>query len=139
MQAWSPLWNRLPWALAGSLTVLSVIAVQAVVNRGLVTGGLLIAGIRGRDLLGTREDNLTEIATLCLGGLVALAALHEPWLCILVIAPMVALQRGALVRELETAATTDAKTGLLNAVAWEHLAKRETGSRAPRGVRGWPC
>jgi diguanylate cyclase (GGDEF)-like protein len=38
---------------------------------------------------------------------------------------MVALQRGALVRELETAATTDAKTGLLNAIAWEQLAKRE--------------
>jgi diguanylate cyclase (GGDEF)-like protein len=38
---------------------------------------------------------------------------------------MFTLQRGALMREMETAATTDAKTGLLNAVAWEHLADRE--------------
>jgi diguanylate cyclase (GGDEF)-like protein len=60
-----------------------------------------------------------------------LAALHEPWLCILVLAPMITLQRGALVRELETAATTDAKTGLLNATAWEQLAKREM-NRADR-------
>ena len=38
---------------------------------------------------------------------------------------MVTLQRGALVRELEVAATTDSKTGLLNAVAWEQVAQRE--------------
>jgi diguanylate cyclase (GGDEF)-like protein len=91
--------------------------------------------VRGRDLLGTRDDNLIELATLCLGGLVALAAVHEPWLCILVIAPMATLQRGALVRELETAATTDAKTGLLNAIAWDHLANREL-ARAARQKTG---
>jgi diguanylate cyclase len=82
-------------------------------------------GARGRVLIGSYDDNLIELATLCLGGLVALAALYQPWLAVLVIAPMYTLQRGALVRELETAATTDAKTGLLNAVAWEQLAKRE--------------
>ncbi|HET6876421.1 MAG TPA: GGDEF domain-containing protein, partial [Jatrophihabitans sp.] len=55
----------------------------------------------------------------------------QPVLAILVIAPMVTLQRGALMRELETAASTDAKTGLLNPVAWEHLAQREL-ARAQR-------
>jgi diguanylate cyclase (GGDEF)-like protein len=62
---------------------------------------------------------------------VALAILHEPWLAVLVVAPMMALQRGAWVRELETAATIDSKTGLLNAIAWEHVAKREL-ARAER-------
>ena len=39
--------------------------------------------------------------------------------------PMILLQRGALIRELETVASTDSKTGLLNAIAWEQLAQRE--------------
>jgi len=124
-------WQSMPWALTGAVSVLVAIAVHTITNRTLITLALFGVGVRGRTLLGSRDDNLTELATLCLGGLVAMAALHQPWLCVLVIAPMVALQRGAMVRELETAATTDAKTGLLNAVAWEHLAKREI-ARAQR-------
>jgi diguanylate cyclase (GGDEF)-like protein len=102
-----------------------------VINRALPSVALIINRVPLRELRGTREDNLIELATLCLGGLVAIAALHEPWLCVLAVAPMVTLQRGALVAELETAATVDAKTGLLNAVAWEHLTQREL-SRAER-------
>jgi diguanylate cyclase (GGDEF)-like protein len=124
-------WGALPWSLSGSVSVIAAIVVYTTVNRGLVTLALTSVGVRGRVLLGSRDDNLIEIATLCLGGLVALAVLHVPWLAALVIAPMVTLQRGALVRELEMAATTDAKTGLLNAVAWEHVAQREI-SRARR-------
>jgi len=115
----------LPWALGGLASVLLAITVYGVVNRALVTIALLYMGARGKELLGTRDDNLVELATLCLGGLVSLAVIYQPWTAVLVLAPMVALQRGAVVRELETAATTDAKTGLLNAVAWEQLAKRE--------------
>jgi diguanylate cyclase (GGDEF)-like protein len=44
---------------------------------------------------------------------------------------MFILQRGALVNQLQQAATTDAKTGLLNATTWEQLAHREI-SRAER-------
>jgi diguanylate cyclase (GGDEF)-like protein len=121
----------MPWALAGPVPVLLAILAYTTVNRLLVTVVLVMMGVRGRGLLGSRDDNLIELATLCLGGLVSIAVLNEPWLAILVIAPMVTLQRGALVRELETAAATDAKTGLLNAVAWEQLAQREL-SRAVR-------
>lgn len=127
----SNLWDRLPWALAGAVSVVLAILVYTGVNRLLVTLALVGFGVRGRALIGSRDDNMIELATLCLGGLVAVAVLHQPWLTILVIAPMVTLQRGALVRELETAAMTDAKTGMLNAVAWEQLAKREL-SRAAR-------
>jgi diguanylate cyclase (GGDEF)-like protein len=125
LQQWQPVWSGVGWALGGSISVMVVIAIQSTVNRSLVVIGLMQMGVNGRVLLGTRDDNLIELATLCLGGLVGIAAVHEPWLCVLVIAPMVTLQRGALVRELETAATVDAKTGLLNAIAWEQLAKRE--------------
>jgi len=124
-------WHGAPWMLAGAISVVVVIVAHTLINRMLVTFGVLLLGVRGRALLGTADDNLIEIATLCLGGLVALAVLYQPWLAALVLAPMVTLQRGALVRELETAATVDAKTGLLNAIAWEHLAQREL-SRAQR-------
>jgi diguanylate cyclase (GGDEF)-like protein len=130
MHAGASVWTSLPWMLAGAVSVLVVIVVHTCINRSLVTGALLILGVRGKELLGSQDDNLGELATLCLGGLVALAALHEPWLCVLVLAPMVTLQRGALVRELETAASTDSKTGLLNAIAWEHLATRELARAA---------
>lgn len=117
--------HGLPWALTGSLPVLVAVAAYTTINRLLVTVGLVVMGVRGRILLGSRHDNLIELSTLCLGGLVSLAVLYQPWLALLVVAPMVTLQRGALVRELETAASTDSKTGLLNAVAWDHLAQRE--------------
>jgi diguanylate cyclase (GGDEF)-like protein len=116
-------WSHSPWTL--SMSVVVVIVVHAAINRALVTVALVALDVRGRALLGTRDDNLVELATLCLGGLVAVAVTYQPWLSLLVLVPMVSLQRGALVRELEAAATTDSKTGLLNAVAWEHLAQRE--------------
>lgn len=114
-----------PWMLSGLIAVVAGILSYTTVNRVLVTVVIYASGVRGRDLLGSGDDNLVELATLCLGGLVALSAAYQPWLAVLVIAPMFTLQRGALLHEMETAATTDAKTGLLNAIAWEHLAERE--------------
>jgi diguanylate cyclase (GGDEF)-like protein len=43
------------------------------------------------------------------------------------------LRRGALVRRLRAAASTDAKTGLLNAAGWEQLAQRELARAAREG------
>ncbi|GAB2455898.1 GGDEF domain-containing protein [Jatrophihabitans fulvus] len=120
-------------ALGGAAGVVVAILVYTGFNRAMVTCGLRLVGVPWRDLAGSRHDNLLELATLCLGGLLALAVLFEPWLAVLVIAPMVTLQRGALVRDLEAAAITDAKTGLLNATAWEQLAQREI-ARAARDV-----
>jgi diguanylate cyclase (GGDEF)-like protein len=117
--------------VTGAVAVLTALLVYAVVNRSLVTVALVLLGVRGKQLRGTWEDNLLELATLCLGGLAVLAVRDEPWLAILVLLPMVLLERGALTHQLEVAATTDSKTGLLNATAWEHLAQREM-SRAHR-------
>jgi len=124
-----------PGGVAGALAVLIALLVYTVMNRALVTVALTLLGVRGRALLGTWEDNLLELATLCLGGLAVLAVRDEPWLAVLVLLPMVVLERGALTHQLEVAATTDSKTGLLNATAWEHLAQREL-SRAQR--EGYP-
>jgi len=54
---------------------------------------------------------------------------------VLVLPPMVVLQQSVLTKELELAATTDAKTGLLNAITWQQLAQRELG-RAQRENQG---
>ena len=77
-------------------------------------------------------DNMAlEVATLCLGGLFAVAVIHQPWLTVFVVPPMLLLQRSALVKQLEEAATIDAKTGLLNPIAWQRVAQREL-ARADR-------
>lgn len=127
--------NAGPWNLAAAIAAFAAIGVLAIINRGLVTLGLIALGVRARDLLGSSEDNLTEISTLCLGGFVAVAALYAPWLCALAVVPMAVLQRGSFVRELETAAITDSKTALLNAIGWEQVAHREL-ARARR--EGYP-
>lgn len=92
----------------------------------LATGELQLGTI-----LGSWEENSLELATLCLGGLAALAMLEQPWLVLLVVPPMFMIQRAALIKNLEVAATTDAKTNLLNAGAWQQIALREL-NRAQR-------
>jgi len=119
-----------PWAIASSCAALAAVVTYTLANRFIVSFGLLVLRRPLRVLLGSRDDNLTEIATLCLGALVALAVTSQPLLAVLVLAPMITLQRGAVIHDLEAAATTDAKTGLLNAVAWEQLAERELGRAA---------
>ena len=116
-----------------ALTVVMCIVLYTTVNTAMVAGAIFLStGPRKvRDLIGTAEDNALELSTLCLGGLTALVVLHQPWLAVLVIVPMLMLQRGALVKQLEVAATTDPKTGLLNAVAWRQLAQKEL-ARAER-------
>ncbi|MEO8888126.1 MAG: GGDEF domain-containing protein [Jatrophihabitantaceae bacterium] len=117
--------------LGDALTVLVALIIYTLVARVLITGAVLLLGARGQDLIGSRDDNLIELSTLCLGGLTALAVLHEPWLTVLVLLPMSLLQRSAVVKQLEIVATTDAKTGLWTAVAWEELSQREL-ARAKR-------
>lgn len=124
-------WSGLPSVLPNALSIVAVMVVFTLANRVIVTLSLVSLGARGMALLGSKDDNLLEFATLCLGGLVALAIEHEPLLTLLVVAPMVGLHRGSLMRELEQFAMTDSKTGLLNAVAWEQLAQREL-ARAER-------
>jgi len=95
-----------------------------VVNAGLLHVAIYLA-VRPaelRSLFGSWADISLELATLCLGGLTALALVREPLLAVLVVPPMFVLQRSVLTRQLEVAATTDAKTGLLNAATWHHVA-----------------
>lgn len=110
-----------------ALAVLLVIAAYSAVNSGLAAGALALLhdqwSLRG--LVGSWHENSVEYATLCLGVLAAALLAWRPWLVVLLALPLHVLHRGVLVRQLETAITTDERTGLLNAATWHKLARTE--------------
>ncbi|MDQ2749428.1 MAG: GGDEF domain-containing protein [Actinomycetota bacterium] len=110
-----------------ALSVALALAVYTCVNRLLISVAVVLAGnpITRSIIIGKWDENLLELATLCLGYVTAAVGVHQPWLAVVVLIPMVLLQRGALVEQLEQMSTTDAKTQLLNALAWHQLAARE--------------
>ncbi len=107
--------------------VLLALVVYTAVNRFLISAAVLLSdGPRTLAvLLGRWDDNALESATLCIGYLVAIVLVNQPLLCAVALLPMLLLQRGALVRQLEQTATFDTKTKLLNLSAWRQLAQRE--------------
>lgn len=119
-------WLGVPSTVAVLGGVVVAALLYTLINRGLVVlmARLVSPGAK-IGIVGSWSDNALELSTLCLGVLTGVVLVHEPVLCVLVLLPMVLLQRGALIKELETAATIDGKTGLLNAAAWEEGARRE--------------
>ncbi|HEY3737721.1 MAG TPA: GGDEF domain-containing protein [Jatrophihabitans sp.] len=120
---------------SGLVTLIAIVAaaiVYTAVNRLLIILAARLANPQARlPIIGSWGDNALELATLCLAAMSGVVLQHEPALCVLILLPMVLLQRGALVKQLETAATIDAKTGLLNAAVWQEAARREL-ARADR-------
>ena len=107
----------------------AAVAIVVVMTVNTVLVGLAIALSTGpvtlTDLVGDRSSNLLELATLAIGALVGVVAPIDVGLCLLAVPAMVSLQRSAMVDQLESAASNDAKTGLLNSAAWQVLAERE--------------
>jgi diguanylate cyclase (GGDEF)-like protein len=85
----------------------------------------------GRSAPWDAECLLLDLTGLCAGVLVTIACALSPVLLALALPPVILLQRSLLHQQLRTAARTDAKTGLLNAVAWQ----READSRIRRAQR----
>ncbi|MEP6600008.1 MAG: diguanylate cyclase [Actinomycetota bacterium] len=125
--------DALPPGLSVALIIGIALCVYLAVNVTLVLTAIWLATRPAslRSMMPTWDEVSLEIATLSLGGLIALAVLHQPWSALLVLPPMLVLQRSALVRQLEEAATIDAKTGLLNPLAWQRVGQREI-ARAER-------
>jgi len=132
-------WHQanIPVGAAALASVIFGIAAYVAVNTLLILSAIYLAvrPVPVRSLLQSSQEVWLEVASLCLGGLAGVAMLHEAWLSVLVLPPMVVLQQSVLTKELELAATTDAKTGLLNAITWQQLAQRELG-RAQRENQG---
>lgn len=124
----------------GLLAIATALLAYTVVNSCLVVGVVVISSNKTvREVLGHGDELVLEIATLCLGGLVALAmAAGGPWLAAFALPPLLVLHRAVLVHQLQKAANTDGKTGLLTAAAWhqqgtEHL-KRAAEHHSAAGV-----
>ncbi len=112
---------------SGIIAVVLAIAAYFAVNSGLVAGIIAISSPNPSlsSALGDRDENLLEIATICLGALTAVALRAQPVLVAFVLPALLLLHRAVLARHLQVAASTDQKTGLLNAAAWHHRAQRE--------------
>jgi diguanylate cyclase (GGDEF)-like protein len=113
--------------LGGLGAIALAMAVYLAINCGFVAVVIAVSTGRTRpvDLFGDWDDNVLETATLSLGALAAVALTANRWLVLLVLPPLLVLHRAVLVRQLEAAASTDGKTGLLNAAAWHDRASRE--------------
>ncbi|HEY7484643.1 MAG TPA: GGDEF domain-containing protein [Streptosporangiaceae bacterium] len=108
-------------------------ALFTVINAALVAiaAHTAVPEARWRDVLWTRESLLLDVVELCVGVLVTIGCALSPALLLLALPPVVLLQRSLLHQQLQAAARTDAKTGLLNAAAWQREADSEL-SRAQR-------
>ncbi|HST49439.1 GGDEF domain-containing protein [Jatrophihabitans sp.] len=126
-----PLGHLTGGAAAAGFVLLAMVLYTAV-NTSMIAGAIFLSArpLPVRALFGTAEENGLEVATLCLGAMTGLTVVYTPWLTVLSVVPLVALQRGALIKQLEVAATTDPKTGLLNAVAWRQVAQKEVARAA---------
>ncbi|MCU1629010.1 MAG: diguanylate cyclase [Pseudonocardia sp.] len=120
--------------LAGLAVLLLAAAAYATVNSALIAAAVAANDPQARptDLFGHLDDIMVEVATLCLGAMLALTLTISWWFVLLAFPPILVLQRAVLVRELAAAASTDGKTGLLTAAAWNVRAGQEL-RRARRG------
>jgi diguanylate cyclase (GGDEF)-like protein len=82
-------------------------------------------GCRWHEHLRNREHLVLDLVELCLGVLVTIACALTPVLILVALPPVMLLQRSLMHQQLQAAARTDAKTGLLNAAAWQREADTE--------------
>lgn len=121
--------------VVGVVGLAVAVLVYALVNTALVACAIALStGGTSRRLLGRWDDNALELATLCMGALAAVALVSSPGLVLLALPPILVLHRAVLVRHLEEAASTDSKTGLLNAATWQAQARRAV-QRSQQGSR----
>jgi diguanylate cyclase (GGDEF)-like protein len=84
------------------------------------------------------ESLILDVTEVCVGVLVTIACVLSPLLLFVALPPVILLQRSLLHQQLRAAARTDAKTGLLNAAAWQREADTEISrvlrSRQPLGL-----
>ncbi len=126
----SHVWFMKPVAV---LTAVGCAALFSVLNTSLVAVAAHTAEPQARwaEVLWDRERLLLDLTEICVGVLVAIACALSPVLLCVALPPVIVLQRSLMHQQLQAAARTDAKTGLLNATAWQREADAEI-SRALR-------
>jgi diguanylate cyclase (GGDEF)-like protein len=122
---------RLPHTLTGLGVVVAGGLVFLLVNTVLVSAAVYLSnggdgvghGARIGAALGSPMDYSLEAATIGLGILLAWALVAWPAALVLIVGVTLVLHRCVLLRQLREKASTDGKTGLLNADAWQRAAR----------------
>jgi len=109
------------------LIALGCAAVCYLVNTALITTAVRLstAEVSWRPMLLNRESLYIDLVEVCMGVTVFAAWVLTPLLVLVLLPPVVLLQRSLTYAQMRTAARTDAKTGLLNAAAWQEEAGRD--------------
>jgi diguanylate cyclase (GGDEF)-like protein len=115
------------------LTAVGCAILFSVVNSGIVAVAAHLAEPEAplKVILWDRESLLLDLTETCVGILVAITCAISPMLLLVALPPVILLQRSLMHQQLQAAARTDPKTGLLNAAAWQREADAEV-SRAQR-------
>src|ERR1700761_804436 len=115
------------------LAALGCAALFNVLNTGIVAVAAHAAQpeTRWAEVLWDRESLLLDLTEICVGVLVVVSCALSPVLLLVALPPVIVLQRCLMHQQLQAAARTDAKTGLLNATAWQREADTEI-ARAQR-------
>jgi diguanylate cyclase (GGDEF)-like protein len=123
---------------AGAALDIAQLAAYTLVSLAAAVIGLRLYGGRStiRQALPVRRAVGTELTTLLLGVVTAELASRDLALAPVVIVMAIALHRSSLVGQLQAAASTDAKTGLLNPAAWRTRATEALELVARTGGRG---
>jgi diguanylate cyclase (GGDEF)-like protein len=107
----------------------AAVAVACAVAFGVLSAGLVAVAAwlaepdsKLRHMLWDRERMLLDLTETCVGIMVTIACALSTLLLCVALPPVVLLQRGLMHQQLKAAARTDAKTGLLNAIAWQREA-----------------
>src|SRR5580692_11727635 len=111
------------WLMRPQQAGLAVVCAVAfiVLNTCLVAIAAWLADPDARlsDMLWDRERMLLDLTETCVGILVTIACALSTLLLAVALPPVVLLQRSLLHSQLKAQARTDAKTGVLNAGAWQ--------------------
>jgi diguanylate cyclase (GGDEF)-like protein len=112
----------------------AAIAIACAVTFGVLSAGLVAVAAwlvapdaRLADMLWDRERMLLDLTETCVGILVTVSCALSALLLVVALPPVVLLQRSLLHSQLKAQARTDAKTGVLNAGAWQGEADLAVG------------
>jgi len=102
-------------------------AIGCAVNVALIGTAVRLSTpqVTWREMIVDREQRVLDVGEISLGVVVAVCWLVSPLLAVAMLAPVLLVQRTLTHAQLRAAARLDAKTGLLNALAWQDEAERE--------------
>jgi diguanylate cyclase (GGDEF)-like protein len=124
-----------PTGPAGLIAIVSAVLGFWFVNYMLIVVAILLAdpGKLARRALGTVTDEMVAVGSLGLGAALAGFLTFDPWVAAVLLMVVLALHRALLVGQFQSAANTDAKTGLASAQFWHETAAKEL-DRAQRST-----